>query len=220
MNKGQKSVSKNRCGILLAMLFVNLMIHPFVSEGGIGGIVIGILSTCVVLSAVYAVASGRHVRIVIGLAIFAIAATWLAHIAPSNTTWILNELTDVFIFVYIVVIFLIYVLGRGEVTADKLMAAVCIYLILGFIWARAYNTIEILVPGSFANVPSEPYLARDQLIYYSFVTLTTLGYGDISPVKAAARSLSIVQATFGVLYIAVLVSRLAGQFRQEDESEN
>ena len=202
------------------MLFINLMVHPFVSKGGIGGIFIGALSTAVVLSAVYAVASDRHLRIVIGLAIFAIAATWLAHIAPSDTAWILNELTDVFIFVYVVAILLTYVLGRGEVTADKLMAAVCIYLILGFIWARAYNAIEILMPGSFSNVPSEPYLARDELIYYSFVTLTTLGYGDISPIKPAARSLSIVQATFGVLYLAVLVSRLASQFRRGDESEN
>lgn len=96
-----------------------------------------------------------------------------------------------------------------EVTADLLMGAVCGYLLLGVVWAYAYNFLELAQPHSFNG--SEHF--GDKMwsyIYYSFVTLTTVGYGDITAATQQARALSILEAVFGQLYLAILIARIVG----------
>jgi hypothetical protein len=81
----------------------------------------------------------------------------------------------------------------------------------GIAWAMAYSALDLLVPNSFTvqmNVGGQSSLTP---FYFSFVTLTTLGYGDISPVKPFARILCIIEAIIGQLYLVVLVARLVSQ---------
>lgn len=105
------------------------------------------------------------------------------------------------------------VLVGTEMNLNRLVGAICVYLLLGIIWAFAYSLLELAVPGSFAgyNTSQDPALDGDWL-YLSFVTLTTLGYGDITPVTETARTLAYLQALTGQFYVAVLVAGLVSAY--------
>jgi hypothetical protein len=107
------------------------------------------------------------------------------------------------------------VLAPGEVTADKIYASLCVYLLLGLLWACGYLALELLRPGSLqvdgvdlATSVGDAEGMLSHCFYYSFVTLTTLGYGDVKPTTPPAQSLAYVEALTGQLYLAVLVARL------------
>jgi hypothetical protein len=105
-----------------------------------------------------------------------------------------------------------------SVTLDTISAAICAYLLTGVTFAYAFAIVELRSPGSFSAAlmhrpPSNlaPLLASlHNLLYYSFVCLTTTGFGDISPISEAARSLSVMEAVFGQLFVAILIARLVG----------
>lgn len=97
------------------------------------------------------------------------------------------------------------------VDANRIVGAICIYLLMGLIWALMYLFIAQAIPGAFNGV--EQMIWYDNfadIAYYSYVTLTTLGYGDISPVAPIARFLVYMEAVVGVFYMAILVASLIG----------
>ena len=107
--------------------------------------------------------------------------------------------------------------SHKEVTADSLRGIVSVYLLLGFAWAMVFMLIVCLDPQALAGsetlreqLARQPNELYPMMIYYSFVTLTTLGYGDISPVSEVARSAAWIEAVVGQLFVAVLVARLVG----------
>lgn len=103
------------------------------------------------------------------------------------------------------------VLFAGDVDVNRIVGAICIYLLMGLLWTLMYLFIAQAIPGSFNGI--EQMLWYDNfanVAYYSFVTLTTLGYGDISPVAPIARFLVYMEAVVGVFYMAVLVASLIG----------
>ncbi len=103
------------------------------------------------------------------------------------------------------------VLFTGAIDGNKIVGAICIYILLGLIWAMLYLFIAEAVPGSFNGVPQAPWLENfSTAVYFSFVTITTLGYGDISPVLPLARFLVFMEAIVGVFYMAILVASLIG----------
>ena len=103
------------------------------------------------------------------------------------------------------------VLFTGTIDANKIVGAICIYLLLGLIWAILYLFIAQVAPGAFNGIPQAPWLDNfATAIYFSFVTITTLGYGDISPALPFARFLVIMEAIVGVFYMAILVASLIG----------
>lgn len=103
------------------------------------------------------------------------------------------------------------VLFSGQVDRNKIIGAVCIYLLLGLIWTLVYLGIAQAVPGAFNGLEQAPWYENFSAVaYYSYVTLTTLGYGDISPVVPVARFLVYMEAIAGVFYMATLVASLIG----------
>jgi hypothetical protein len=101
------------------------------------------------------------------------------------------------------------VLKAERVTWDKIQGAVCAYLLIGVAWALLYAWVEVGDPQAFARSGERAAsYTGEPLFYYSFVTLTTLGYGDIAPVSQTARTLSWLEAAFGQIYLVVLVARL------------
>lgn len=121
--------------------------------------------------------------------------------------------------VSILIIFYLYaayvaarlVLFTGEIDWNKIVGAICIYLLMGLIWAMCYLLVAQVVPGAFNGLEQVPWHDNfSDAAYYSFVTLTTLGYGDISPVAPIARFLVYMEAIFGVFYMAILVASLIG----------
>jgi hypothetical protein len=102
-------------------------------------------------------------------------------------------------------------LAPGLVDLNRIAGSVCTYLIAGFIWTYLYIFQNLMVPASFRGMTAEALHEKlPELAYHSFVTLTTLGYGDITPVTPFARALVNLEAIFGQFYIAILVAALVG----------
>ena len=113
-----------------------------------------------------------------------------------------------------------YVQQREEDALPDILAAVCIYLLLGAIFVPIYGLLETLEPNSFIDAGREGYVVDwQQFQYYSYVTLNTVGYGDIRPVGNWARSLSSLEAMTGVLYVAILISQLVARVRDRERME-
>lgn len=114
-------------------------------------------------------------------------------------------------FIWMTWLHLRQVLFTGEVDGNKIVGAICIYMLFGLIWAMLYLFIAEAVPGAFNGLPQAPWLENfSAATYFSFVTITTLGYGDISPVLPIARFLVFMEAIVGVFYMAIVVASLIG----------
>jgi hypothetical protein len=98
----------------------------------------------------------------------------------------------------------------GRAWGHRIAAAVAVYLLLGLIWARLYEAVELLAPGAFRIAESET-ISSAGFVYFSFVTLATLGYGDFTPVNMVARNLAILEAITGQLYLVILIAKLVSE---------
>jgi hypothetical protein len=102
------------------------------------------------------------------------------------------------------------VMRRQRPVSDRIVGAICVYVLIGFAWAKIYETLDGIAPGSF-RFPADSAWATPSTLrysYFSFVTLATLGYGDVTPVSALAGTLAWMEAITGQLYLAVTVARL------------
>ena len=102
------------------------------------------------------------------------------------------------------------VMHRQRPVGDRIVGAICVYALIGLAWAKTYEALDGVVPGSF-RFPADTAWAMPGLVrytYFSFVTLGTLGYGDVSPVTALAGTLAWMEAVTGQLYLAITVARL------------
>lgn len=108
-----------------------------------------------------------------------------------------------------------------NLSANRIIGAVCVYLMLGVIWALTYSLLEAAIPGSFTGLSVQAADSKwdPDWVYFSFVTLTTLGYGDILPVNSSARSLAYFEAIVGQFYLAVLVAGLVGAYLSEKQGQ-
>ena len=103
------------------------------------------------------------------------------------------------------------VMFTGRVDGNKIIGAICIYFLLGIVWAFGYLLVEQLYPGSINGLEHEEWQANlEDMIYYSLVTLTTLGYGDITPTQPIARFMAYMESVTGIFYTTVLVASLIG----------
>jgi hypothetical protein len=119
----------------------------------------------------------------------------------------------VILLLYFSVTILSYVLSASRITMDKIFAAICVYLLFGYAWTFAYAIVEEVHPASFVALSGTPQQYVDRVLemcHQSFMTLTTVGYGDIVPRSSAARTLAGLEAVTGQIYLTVLVARLVG----------
>jgi cbb3-type cytochrome oxidase subunit 3 len=109
----------------------------------------------------------------------------------------------------------------NDISPNRIVGAVCVYLLLGVMWSIAYNVLEYLQPDSFKGLTELVSPAwNPDWIYFSFVTITTLGYGDITPLTQTARSLTVAEAIVGQFYIAVLVAGLVSAYISSKRDSN
>ncbi len=109
------------------------------------------------------------------------------------------------------------VLFTGSVDLNKIIGAVALYLLIGFIWSLLYTILLEFSPNALTGVEAGPWYDNMPITtYFSFVTLTTLGYGDISPATPLAEVFVILEAVLGMFYLAVIVASLVGSLRRKD----
>jgi len=197
---------------LLATLLLLIAVHPFSAGFAWEPVALDIFLSMIVIAAVLAVSRSTRVRMVAFiLAVPVLGSRWLIHISPAEALGTVG-LTAVAIFVaYVFVRILLHVLRQTTVTSEIINAALCVYLLFGLFWGLIFALVEHVSPGSFAFPASEPSADRlRELVYYSLVTLTTVGYGDTTPVTSVAQGFSNLEALLGQIYLAVLIARLVG----------
>jgi hypothetical protein len=197
--------------LLLAELGL-ILIYPFLAATSVGDEVFRLLAVVVFLTSLYAVKGrGRITLIALLLGAPAIVLR-LANIAEHREVVRLpDEISGLVFLIFVTGVLLWTIISNPSVTADTLAGAVSAYFLVGITFGLAYLLIESVVPGSFKDTiqPGKHFTPAD-FTFFSFVTLTTVGYGDIVPWGAHARALAIVESVLGIMYPAVLVSRLVG----------
>lgn len=198
--------------LLVSMLGL-LVIYPFFAEHSAGAEILDVVLTLVLFSGVYAISDSKVPLIVAGvLATPALLGRWLSHFYPHELVALLGYGFMIAFLAYTAFKILSHIMRTRAVTSDTIFAALCVYLLMGFGWGIGFALLEAIQPGAFSafSDQAEPHHVLAQLIYYSLVTLTTVGYGDIVPVSAPARGFSNLESVIGQLYLTVLVARLVG----------
>ena len=169
-----------------------------------------IFFACALISGLHAISGqSRQLRFALLLAIAIILLGSSHYILQIKVLYQLQLGLSAIFLIQMLFMILIHIERENEVTIDLIMAAACAYILLGMVWAYAYYFLEIFHPDSF-NVAENPVDDLWDFYYYSFVTLTTVGYGDILGLTRSARALSILEAIIGQLYLAIMISRLVG----------
>ncbi len=137
-----------------------------------------------------------------------LAVRWMAFLTPTRSMEIWAIIWSLAAILVIMSVLLTAVLSTGPVTPNRIQGAISVYLLFGVGWAHAYHLAEIIHPGSFNNNAVGAISSVSDWVYFSFVTLSTVGYGDITPVRPIARTLAMAEALTGQLYLAVLIARL------------
>lgn len=204
-----------------------LIIFPFALEREI---LIDIIFSLILISSIYAVSTKRVLWIIaLCIVIPDLVLTWSSQLAMVKNAGFLgltprqlfqiNSLWRTAFLSFTAVNILISIMKTPRVSVDTLFGSFCVYFLMALVWAQTYSLLESVSPGSFlihnpspmlAHQPGHPRYYIPDFLYYSFVTLTTLGYGDIIPLNLHAKIFAVFEAVFGQLYLAVLVARLVG----------
>ncbi|MEL7372783.1 MAG: potassium channel family protein [Myxococcota bacterium] len=170
-------------------------------------------------AAAYALGRGRRSRVGVLLLLMPILGLHVLDLGLSSATLQIASVASASVFlIFVLWVVIVEVLGARRVNPDVLMGGIAIYLLFGYLFAMFYILVERFQPGSFTSIDWNSFLA-EQMQYFSFVTLTSVGYGDISPVSYFARRLAIMEAVFGQIYLAVFVGRLVGYSFPEQENQ-
>lgn len=199
---------------LLISLLALFVIYPFFQGSPMATIVLDILLLGMLVAGIYTVFDKKILLVIaLLLAIPFFSGRWANYFYTDPVLLEIDYSFGAMFFLFNAITISSYVLRQKNVTHDMIFGAVCAYLLVGLSWAFIYSFVAFLEPGSFSMVASDQTSQGDVLpdfFYYSFVTLTTLGYGDITPVGPFARSLSTLEAIVGQIYLTVLIARLVG----------
>ncbi len=206
---------RDKYRILLTSIVLLVFLEPLVSSVEISSYLFLILMSLILITGVYAVRRKRkHLIPAVILLIPSLIVFWF-QIPSNNDFYILFARTSpVLLFSYIALLIFIDVLTARKVTADIVAGGVSVYLLIGLIFSLIYHAYYILDPSAFTmadQIISTGQEGSSYLYlfnYFSYVTMTTLGYGDITPASLEARTMVQVETLMGQLYVAIFIARL------------
>ena len=134
---------------------------------------------------------------------------WSSYLFESLNLFALGELFGALFAGFVIILLIKFIFIERDVTKEVIYAAVVIYLLIGIMWSFFYFILDFFHPGSFSFPEVEPPSAY-RYLYFSYVTLTTLGYGDVAPLTPKGGSLVILEAIVGQIYLVVIVAWLVG----------
>jgi hypothetical protein len=208
---------------LLATQIAIFILHPLVGYTSLGKTIIISLLFWAIIVITRTILPRRTFQAYLGLALFGFVIQILGffkdltgvQFLPLELTLTLQLLGQI-IFVGFLIVPIRSIMRRlfqeQQVTLNILRGSVCVYLLIGTLWSIVYGIIYTVNPQAFAFAHPA---TGEELYYFSFVTLTTVGYGDIVPVAPVARSLTNVEAIMGQMYIAIIVARVVALYRWE-----
>ena len=202
---------------LLVALILTLVVSPIIDMYGESShrLYLALLTTVLMISAVYAASvsqMGRFVGIV--LAAVWVLLRWFGLFSGTLNAMMWSDIALMILLFYVLAVLIRRTVALKETDFDGLCGAVAAYFLIAVAWAVSYRVIEVVAPGSFSFPSYNLEALGNQLMYFSLTTITTTGYGDITPVSPFARMWSTMEAAAGVLYIALLVARLISLYRK------
>ena len=209
-------MNKNNFTYLLVALLVLLLGIPLAHDLAVASapLIRSLMFSLLLIIGIWSLRGGGR-YFTVGMT-FVVAGVLLNVLAVNIDSRILffGSFAALFGFLLVTITFTLKQVAFGtEITLNRLVGAVCVYLLLGTIWAVAYSLVDVVSPGSFTGFSPQDGRGWDsEWLYFSFVTMTTLGYGDILPVSATARVLAYLQAIFGQFYLAILVAGLVSAY--------
>ncbi len=205
---GLSEVAKN--GLLLAAIVLHNLIYPLSARGGVGPLVFYAIYASIFVMGTWLLTLDPRLRAAAAISGAAVLAAGIANsYAGSSATALAISLTSIAYHAVMIVVLARYTFTSRTVMTEVILAATSLYLVLGSIFAAIFGLILWLEPGSFTSSTGAE-VQWQQLLYYSYVTLTTLGYGDILPVGFYAQAFAAFEAIIGTLYTVILLSRLVG----------
>ena len=200
----------------LVALILLLVTVPFVMELSYGQLIETVLMTLVLLTAVLALGGQRRTLLAASTLVApALIGNWLWHLRPDLLPREISLVAGIAFVAFVILHLLHFILRAPRVNSEVLCAAVSTYLMMGVLWSIAYTLVGRLVPQAFhiaANPDANRALAGFESLYFSFTTLSTLGYGDIVPVANVARLLAVLESTTGMFYVTLLIARLVSLY--------
>ena len=194
--------------IIFAIMLV-LLVNPFLRPAGLFGHLFSTLLIAMIpLSSSLALTRDKKTTtIILLIAVPFVILDGLNFFSPHRLLMIVAFSFATVLYFYIVILLTKCLLAIRVVTADLIYCAISIYLLIGMGWAGVYTIVESISPGSFSGTPES-----GDLLYFSFVTLTTVGYGDVLPLSALGKRLAILEAAMGSIYMAVIVAMIVGRY--------
>ena len=191
--------------LIMAMLFVGPILEPFVAIRTL----IDVFLTAIVLSMLYTITHRKRLLFFGGfLAVVMLVSLWLKYFFSHDLFDTVSAIFGILFTILVAAHTLTFIIKSETVTREVVYAAMLVYLLVAQLWAMVYLFLDRINPASF-NLPQGQ---ADLLVfeYYSFVTLTTLGYGDITPLTKVAKAFSVLEAVIGQLYLVVVVAWFVG----------
>jgi hypothetical protein len=194
--------------LLVLLLFVVFMLPTLIPFGTVWHVATDIAVILILVSGVVAVVEHRGLATSLALLAVLVLAMRIAEwFTPHQLLPVLRDISTLGALVLIAIAVGINVFAPGRAIGDRLFGAIVVYLLLGLIWGVLYSAVGAHSPDAFSGHPGAS-AGLSGWIYFSFVTLTTVGYGDVAPITTGARSLAMLEALVGQLYPAVIIARL------------
>jgi len=193
--------------MILMLLFIFVFV-PLMSGEHAGQVVIKLIYSIMLLTGILSVTRTRKVLVAICVfAFIGMLVNWLSDIKPIRPLLVAHDLGAILFNLFFAIIILVKTFKRGEITYHRIVGSVVVYLMLGMVFAYVYHMVYLLAGNSsFNNINTGNGIK--EFLYFSFTSLTTMGYGDITPVHPMARSVANFEALIGQLYPAILIARL------------
>ena len=209
--------------LMLVLLTLSLVLYPFADHSRLFRVVAQVLDIGIVLMVVRAVrASGHWLNVGWVVAIPLVLLQPLALFLPQRGVETALLGTQVLFHGYAVVALMAYVLNDALITLDELFAIASAYILLALFWASAYALLVHFEPGAiYINEANNPdgVVSFAELVYFSTTTITSVGFGEITPVVPAARSLVMLQQVVGVLFVAIVIARLTSLYGRAQRAD-
>ncbi len=195
--------------LLVALVLDVFFIPPLVDVGALPAWFAAVATTVTLLAATFALGGHRAARgFLFAAAALALVSRWVHVVAGADGTALLNSSVMAVATGAFAGVLLVDVFSRGRLP-DRLLAVLLAYVFIGATWAEVYHVAQILHPGAL-SLPGRAH-PISEYIYFSFATLTSVGYGDVLPVHPLVRSLAVLEALTGQLYLVLVISRFVGE---------
>jgi voltage-gated potassium channel len=199
--------------ILLILILFMLVLAPFLKNFVQTKLLMDVFLTIIYIFIIYTIRLKAPQAIIASILVFPlIVATWSTYFVEIRTVSLLTRIFGTLFFAYAAINIIRIVIKSEEVTRETIFAAIVVYLLMALMWAFLYMTLERVSPGSFSFPDKGSWGETMRFEYLSFVTITTLGYGDITPTTDQASALVLTEAFVGQIYLVVLVAWLVGMY--------